>query len=444
VVAGDEAIFETDGIPQQGENMKKIPRREFIRQTAQWTAGLAFSGLAGCKGRTKIDSRGISAKVPMPIQIVIDDVGWWSGEDGSARQEPYRTGIRRHHVPADYQAIADLGKTLGVRPQAATILCEWDRHNILREVPTSTWMREKWDNRKWVGPWLEEAADIIRSNTRHIELTLHGLGHEYWADRHFTRAEWADRSGRMRPLDQVERHLDYYARLLEQNQLGPFPKSFVPTAFLHGFGPAPGETVSMAQVLKQRGITYINTPFSTMANAGAVQFAVLGVDNGVMTVDRGEDLFDWDVIGGTPANRISGPTCGMHWPNLLHEDPARNGEVVEGWVRYLADFNTGVETLLAPDSTFFQQQLAHHVGTAVALKGPFIDLDFGAIRPVPEALAGRRFILKISSPVRLRFSPNQIRVLEESSKTEKDQFVYTLSLERLPGSATARVGLEAA
>ncbi len=424
--------------------MKQIHRREFIRQTVVLGAGAAVSSLAACKGEKTMTASGITAKIPMPIQIVIDDVGWWSGEDGSARQEPYRTGIGRQHVPADYQAIADLGKKLGVRPQAATILCEWDRSNLLRAVPTATWMGEHWDNRRWVGPWLEEAADIIRSNSRHYELTLHGIGHEYWADSHFTRAEWADRSGRMRPLDQVERHLEYYARLLEQNRLGPFPQSFVPTAFLHGFGPAPGETVSMAQVLRQHGIRYINTPFSTMANAAAAQFGCFGIDDGVITVDRGEDLFDWDITGGTPAARISGPTCGMHWPNLLHKDPARNGEVVEGWVRYLAGYNAGVETLLAPDSLFFQQQLAHQVTTTVALKGADIELDFSKLRAVPETIAGRRFILRISSPTRLRFHPDRIRLRTDSVQIEAGQNLYTLDLERLAGIDAARIGIATA
>jgi hypothetical protein len=116
----------------------------------------------------------------MPLQVVIDDVGWWSGNDGSMRQEPYRTGINRNHVPADYKAIVDLGRALDIRPQAALVLCEWDRENILKHLPTSTWMGSNWDNSKWVGPCLEEAAEIIRQNQEHMEITLHGLGHEYW------------------------------------------------------------------------------------------------------------------------------------------------------------------------------------------------------------------------------------------------------------------------
>lgn len=419
--------------------MDLIRRRDFLRQSMQLTAGLALTNTMQGRGGQKVEQAGMMASIPRPVQIVIDDVGWWSGEDGSARQEPYRTGIKRGHVPADYQAIVDLGKGLGVRPQAATILCEWDRENILRQLPTSTWMREKWDNRKWVGPWLDEAADIIRGNPRHFELTLHGLGHEYWEEQHFTRAEWADRSGRMRPRDQVELHLDYYDRLLQQNQLGPFPSSFVPTAFLHGFGRIAGAETSMAELLVQRGVGYINTPFSMMANAQAVQFGLFGIDAGVMTIDRGEDLFDWDIIGSNPAARITGPTCGMHWPNLLHEDPARNSEVVAGWVKLLSACNHGIDTFLAPDSTFFQRQLAHHQCTLLAIKEPFIELDFGEIQAVPVQTAGQQFILKISNPSRLQFNPENIRLVSMSFTAEMDHFLYSINLERIPEQKLARI-----
>ncbi len=276
--------------------MQHITRREFTRKSTLLGAGLAASNLIACHGNRSVRNDELSASIPIPIQIVIDDVGWWSGEDGNERQQPYRTGINRNHVPADYQAIVDLGIKLGVRPQAATILCEWDRENILRDVPTITWMREQWDNSKWVGPWLDEAADIIRNNQNHYELTLHGVGHEYWHDENMTRAEWADSSGQMRPLDQVELHLDCFEKLLDQNQLGSFPTSFVPTAFLHGFGLTGDHQISMAEVLKKRGVDYINTPFNNMLNAEGAQFGLFGIDSEVITVDRGEDLLDWDVL----------------------------------------------------------------------------------------------------------------------------------------------------
>lgn len=89
--------------------MQHITRREFTRKSALIGAGLATSNLAAFAGKRPVRNNELSVTIPMPIQIVIDDVGWWSGEDGNKRQEPYRTGIGRNHVPADYRAIVDLG-----------------------------------------------------------------------------------------------------------------------------------------------------------------------------------------------------------------------------------------------------------------------------------------------------------------------------------------------
>lgn len=131
-------------------------RRSFIKGAAYSCTGLMLIGGGNQFWGTfllgKEERRILQAFIPMPLQVVIDDVGWWSGNDGSMRQEPYRTGINRNYVPADYKAIVDLGRALDIRPQAALVLCEWDRENILKHLPTSTWMGSNWDNSKWVGP----------------------------------------------------------------------------------------------------------------------------------------------------------------------------------------------------------------------------------------------------------------------------------------------------
>lgn len=422
--------------------MKNMKRRDFIKKTSYFTLGLVVSDLYANKNGKVIKGDEIKISIPMPIQIVIDDVGWWSGRDGSANQGPYRTGIKRNHVPADYQAIVELGKKLSVRPQAATILCEWDRQNILRKLPTSTWMRENWDNNKWVGPWLDEATDIIRNNKDHYESTLHGIGHEYWADEKFTRAEWSDSSGYMRPLDQVELHLDYFAKLMDQNQLGPFPTSFVPTAFLHGFGPTGDHNTSIAEVIKKRGITYINTPFSNMANAKEVQYGLFGNDAGLITVDRGEDLLDWNIIGEKPKGILLGPTCGLHWPNLLHEDPQRNSEIVDAWVDFLKPYNDKLETLLATDSVSFKNQLIHHVCTKIQLLGNDIIIDFTEAEKLPEGLSKNQIIMKVESEKSLNFSADNIKISNSKMSQDKENRIYTLALERLPDHDKARIKLK--
>src|SRR4030042_2104942 len=109
--------------------MAIVSRRNFLKNVIRSTSGAVVLGsnvplLSSCINTNKT-TENLKVFLPIPVQVVIDDVGWWSGEDGSKRQEPYRTGINRNPVPADYQAIADLGSALGIRPQAAFILCEW-------------------------------------------------------------------------------------------------------------------------------------------------------------------------------------------------------------------------------------------------------------------------------------------------------------------------------
>ena len=414
--------------------MTKVNRRNFIKKSIQGTAvvagGLSAGNLQAFEGIKKVSDKGVSVVIPMPIQVVIDDVGWWSGEDGSERQEPYRTGISRNHVPGDYQAIVELGKALGIRPQAAIVLGEWDKQNILRKVPHSTWMGKKWDNSKWVGPWLEEAADIINNNKDNFEITMHGLGHEWWTDGKFTRAEWAANNGVMRPKEDIERHIDAFAEIMKQNSLGELPKSFVPTAFRHGFGVTPGNEVSIAELLAKRGFTYTNTPFEIMLNKENVKHGVFGVDSGIMTVDRGNDLLSWNVIGGRPEGVIVGSTCGMHWPNLLHEDPERNSEIVERWVKLLAPYKDKQETILAKNSLVFQKQLSHYVCTKIEIEGHSIIVDFSATDKLGNIVSNDEFMFKVSSIEKLKFSSNMVKIVSESSINIKNSILYTLTLRR--------------
>lgn len=310
-------------------------------------------------------------------------------------------------------------------------------------VPTTTWMRDKWDNSKWVGPWLDEAAHIIRNNRKHYELTLHGVGHEYWADENFTRAEWADRSGTMRPLDQVELHLDCFAKLLDQNGLGSFPTAFVPTAFLHGFGPTGDHKISMAGVLKKRGINYINTPFYNMVNAKGVQFGSFGIDAGVITIDRGNDVVGWDILGGKPDRVLKGPTCGMHWPNLLHKDPHRNSEVVDAWVKFLKPYNDKPETLLAANSSSFRNQLIHHTCTKLQVRESDIKIDFMETDKLKDQLSNHQLTLKISSAEKLKFNSKTIKITSSKVTRENGTWLHTIDFDRLPDSRNVSVGFKA-
>ena len=87
---------------------------------------------------------GSPGKHSMPLVVSIEDVGWWSGTDGSAFNQPFRTAMPRDHVPEDYTALAALGKGLGTRVLAGFVLYEWDKSNLLQRLMSATWMGDKW------------------------------------------------------------------------------------------------------------------------------------------------------------------------------------------------------------------------------------------------------------------------------------------------------------
>jgi hypothetical protein len=292
-------------------------------------------------------------------------------------------------------------------------------------------MGERWDNRRWVGPWLDEAAALLRDHAAHIELTLHGIGHEFWSGPSFTRAEWHDREGRMRPEADVRAHLDYFSRLQEQNGLGPFPVSFVPAAFLHRFGSG------LAGVLADYGVRYISTPYHTLFRARATEDVCFGIDEGVLTVDRGRDLIHWKVIGAEPAGVLSGPVCGMHWPNLLHADPARNTEVVERWVCLLRPYDTLFEYVLSPDTAAAFSQLVYHRWTGIATDAGGVTLDFSKVDAAATASVIDTLILKVQADASHGFRGEGVDILE--ARREGGQ--WRLCLRRTPGGGQARLKL---
>ena len=246
-----------------------------------------------------------------------------------------------------------------------------------------------------------------------------------------TRAEWADSTGTMRPLDQVELHLDYFEKLLHQNRLGSFPTAFVPTAFLHGFGLTGDHKISMAEVVQKRGIEYINTPFYNMYNAAGAQYGLFGVDSGVITIDRGEDLLHWDDFSKKPNGTLSGPTCGLHWPNLLHVDPSRNTEIVDAWVELLRPYNDKPETLLAKNSSSFRNQLVHHVCTKAQIREGEIDIDFMETNKLNNQLSTNQLTIKIESQGKLTFSSDDLKIAGSKVTHGKTMYLYTLEMERI-------------
>lgn len=333
----------------------------------------------------------LELSIPMPLQIVVEDVGWWSKFDQGASNEPFGTGMGRRHCPQDYEALISLGRQLGMRPLVVFVACEWDRKNLLRKIPSATWMGSAWDNSRNMGPWLEEAAHILGGNPGHIEIGVHGVGHEYWLGGRLSRSEFHDRRGVMRPREEIERHLEAFGEILDQNGLGPYPKAFVPPALYHSFG---NGSESIQRILSDFGIQYVTTIFGRARAWSSPRYKHITWECGVVLLERGEAPVPWHVRAAQPRFSFDLPLLSLHWANLLHSDPARNLEVIERWVDFLKPMDRRFDRMLAPDTATCWTQFAYHTLAKVLPVKDGFEIKIGEIGRLPESALQRHFFVK--------------------------------------------------
>jgi len=286
------------------------------------------------------------------VQLIIDDVGWVHGADESHMGKPYRNGVSRFHTIEDYQPIARIGKHLGIKPVIAMVLGDWDRDNILRDIPGATWMGSSWDNSELIknfGDQLDEIVEFLNHNQDYLEIGMHGLQHEYWENGKMSRAQFYDEAGRMRTPSVVEAHVDAFFRIMDRNGLKAEVKNFVPPAFCYEC-----YDNGMTKILKSYGFKYIQTQFKQMRNAPD---AIIFEEDGMLYIDRPDDELDWCETDVYPVKRITHPTYGLHWSNVMCKNPQNNPVLAQQWINALENQVNEDHIILAKDSDDFANQL---------------------------------------------------------------------------------------
>jgi hypothetical protein len=335
----------------------------------------------------------IQLTIPMPLQIIVDDVGWWSGEDGSRYNQPYRTGLGRDHQPEDYLALAALGKKLGMRILAGFVLCEWDKTNLLRKLPSATWRGREWDNAGIRSEDKELAAEIIRNERAAIEIALHGIGHEFWVGGRMERAEFHNNDCEMRESDEIRRHLDFFFQLIEQYHLAPPPTTFIPPALKHSFGN--GEK-GFQNLLSEFGISSVTTRFDKARQFSRPLHPQVTWESEVLLVDRGQAACAWNETACEPVFAFDRPFLTLHWANILHRDPRKNLEIVRKWADFLRDGASRHALLLAPDMRSCLSQYLHRVFSIIHAYNGEISVDLGWKHSLPSHLIDHSFLVKLT------------------------------------------------
>ena len=342
----------------------------------------------------------INISIPMPLIVSIEDVGWWSGTDGSAYDQPFRTGMQRAHVPQDYTALAALGRGLDMRIQAGFVLCEWDKENLLRKLPSSTWMGEKWIVPSTTIAQKEAAAEIIKKEQAYIEFALHGIGHEFWADGKMERSEFHDSAGNMRERDEIKKHLACFFAIMDQYGLDCYPRIFIPPALKHSFG---NREAGFQHIISQFGIRYVSLMFKKAKWYAVPQTHTIAWENDVLLVERGAAEVNWHTSASEPCFQFDRPVMALHWANILHPDPERNLEVIKRWVAYIREKSEKKAILLARDTQSCFTQYLHKVMSTIRRTDQEIIVDVRWIKNVPSLVLGKAIFIKIETPPGIEF-----------------------------------------
>lgn len=337
----------------------------------------------------------IDIRIPMPLIISVEDVGWWSGKDGSSVNQPFRTGMPRDHVPEDYTALADLGKGLDMRVLAGFVLCEWDKTELLRQVPSTTWMGDRWTLSGKNRDLREKAAEIIKNQRKHIEFGLHGVGHEFWTDGRMERTEFHNDACEMRDRDEIKKHLDCFFKLMDQYHFDFKPQTFIPPALKHSFGrPAKG----FQTLLNNFGIRYVTLVFHRAKLYARPQTEKIAWEDKVLLVERGESDAAWNAVACPPYFKFDRPVMALHWANVLHPDPEKNRRVVENWIAYIKKKSGEKGVLPARDTTSCMTQYLHRTLSRIEKTNEEFSIDVRWMKKVPNTVAGQTIFLKFKAP----------------------------------------------
>jgi hypothetical protein len=257
------------------------------------------------------------------------------------------------------------------------VLGEWDRTDHLSGITGATWMGSGWTNKRNQGPWLDEAAEYLHSHSRSLELGVHGLCHEFWHEGKMERSEFHDRHGTMRAAQVVRSHLDAFAVILEHNGFSEFPRLFFPPALNHSFG---NKQESMQAILRHYGIRYVVTRFSRARRFAPPRHARITWECGVGLLERGRSPVPWNMPASPPHWDFSGPILPLHWGNLLHPDPERSNDIIDGWADMLLAGTAGPERMLARNfAACWRQAAIFYYGKLSLDDASSIVLDLSAL-----------------------------------------------------------------
>ena len=313
--------------------------------------------------------------IPIALQIVTDDVGWFNGYDHRCSEGPSRTGIPRKHCYLDYEVLEAVGREIGMKINCPFVIGEWDKKNRLRGMPHATNDEKGWDMASKIDyAEAERCLDAI-NRAEHIELAFHGLMHGYWEDgisvedAEFSHPSSLDYKTKYAshlciPVDNdyFESHIEAFFKIYEDWDFKQKIRSFTsPSGIYKGVE----ENRHLVEMMKKYGMYFWSNSWGAVKAAHEVIDGVIFMNKAYTRsnyphwaaygIDP-ERLRDYSFEENNGIEHAERAIYGTHWANFLYYDPERNLECVQPWGRFMKRQAEIFGLMLSKDIAFAASQ----------------------------------------------------------------------------------------
>ena len=362
-----------------------------------------------------------SVRVPIALQVVVDDFGWHNGKNGLADSRPARTGINRNHVLEDYVVMNEIGKKVGMKIVCGFTIGEWDKDNVLRGMEHATWDEENWDRASEINYDLAKKCFDQLEKSDYIELAFHGLMHGYWVNgenygnpREFfsydipldTKERKVNYPVKPVPASYVDEHIEAYFKIYNSWGFSQKIRTFIMPASLYK---DVDTVIEYASVAEKYGIKYWKNYWGELNGATTMLNSIVFLNT------RGGDMVEWYEIDVEPEQlddkvyNTSDPNepagfaiLGSHWPNFLSSDPSKNLENVEKWANYLNRQKEVFGYMLSKDIAFAASQILYHTYLNINFNENECIIDASDVDKQDAAELSNEFYISIKNDLQVK------------------------------------------
>lgn len=356
-----------------------------------------------------------NVKIPVALQIIVDDYGWHDGHDGRLQNRPSRSGFPREHAVEDYYILNEIGKAIDMKILTPFVIGEWDKDNILRGVKYATWNEKGWDRASEIDMRKAQQCFEAAESSEYIEYAYHALMHGYYRDgkqiseTEYSRPRYDEKTDTHDfstfdwiPENEMQEYIDTFFKIYESWGFKKDIRAFVCPCSVHT---PPELTGDFANILKKNG-------FIHWANYWGLLKDSMTVINGVTFMQKaflgaGWEQYDIDPITLVDQTKkwvgneaYTNPAMGFHWTNFLRLNPENNMDNLNDWVKYFRRQGTIFGNMLSRDVAFASSQAVYSRFGKVTENGKKVTVDLTEVDSKGSLALRDEFYISTNSPVK--------------------------------------------